>query len=192
MGPDLKNAGQEPAPRRGRGLLWFIAGGIVAVVLIIAFPSIKDALKSAEKSTVQHAGALKKRLTRQKAGSAATSGGPHFDFYRLLSHPTQILTSHESREVATPPPSRPVSQPGSYVLQVASFRNGHDARALKAQLALWGIRAEVQSVNVQGETWHRVRIGPVSDLKTLNSLRDRLASHKLHALVIHADSGDAG
>jgi len=191
MGPDLKNAGQEPRPRRGRGLLWFIAGGIVAVVLLVAFPSIKDALKHAEQSTVEHAGNLKDRITKSKPGTAATAGGPHFDFYQLLSHPTQILTSHESSEVATPPSSGPVSQPGSYVLQVASFRNGHDAQALKAQLALWGVNAKVQSVDVQGETWHRVRVGPVSDLKKLNALRDKLAAHQLHALVIHADKGGA-
>ena len=41
-------------------------------------------------------------------------------------------------------------------------------------------------MEVQDETWHRVRIGPLSDLSKINGLRDKLAQHKLHAIVIHA------
>ena len=185
MKPDLKDPQQEP-PRRGRGILWFVAGGIVAVILVFAFPGIKEALHHAEKSTLQHAAALKDKLGRTRPGKAATSAGPHFDFYQLLKHPTQILTSAESHEVATPPATQPVDQAGSYILQVASLRDAKAANALKAQLALWGIQAAVQSVDVQGETWHRVRIGPISDLGKLNAVRRKLANHQMHALLIHA------
>lgn len=184
MKPDLKEP-QQNEPRRGRGVLWFIAGGIVAVVLIVAFPGIKEALHHAEKSTLEHASALKDKLGKTRPGAAATGSGPHFDFYQLLKHPTQILTSSESREVATPPATEPVARAGRYILQVASFRDAKAANALKAQLALWGIRAAVQSVDVQDETWHRVRIGPLSDLDKLNAVRAQLAKHQLHALVIH-------
>ena len=184
MKPDLKEP-QQNESRRGRGVLWFIAGGIVAVVLIVAFPGIKDALHHAEKSTLEHASALKNKLGKTRPGTAGTSAGPHFDFYQLLKHPTQILTSVESREVATPPATQPVAQAGRYILQVASFRDAKAANALKAQLALWGIQATVQSVDVQDETWHRVRVGPLSDLDKLNAVRAQLARHQLHALVIH-------
>ena len=185
MKPDLKNP-QQGEPRRGRGVLWFIAGGIVAVILIVAFPGIKDALHHAGESTIEHASALKDKLGRTRPGTAATRAGPHFDFYQLLKHPTQILTSSESREVATPPATQPVAQAGSYILQVASFRDAKAANALKAQLALWGIQSSVEAVKVQDETWHRVRIGPLSDLDKLNAVRKQLAGHQLHALVIHA------
>ncbi len=185
MKPDLKEP-QDTGKRRGSGLLWFIAGGVIAVILIVAFPGIKRALHHAETSTLQHAKTLGKKLSKTRPGTASTSAGPHFDFYQLLKHPTQILTSGESREVATPPATQPLAQAGSYILQVASFREAKAADALKAQLALWGIRSKVQSVQVQDETWHRVRIGPLSDLSKINALRDKLARHKLHAIVIHA------
>ncbi|MGH8128220.1 MAG: SPOR domain-containing protein [Gammaproteobacteria bacterium] len=186
MKPDLKNP-QESEPRRGRGVLWFIAGIVVAVILIVAFPGIKQMLHHAEKSTLEHASALKNKLGKARPGKSATSSGPHFDFYQLLKHPTQILTSGESSEVATPPANQPVAQAGNYILQVASFRDAKAASALKAQLALWGIHASVQAVNVQDETWHRVNIGPLSDLNKLNAVRSQLAKHQLHALVIHAN-----
>lgn len=186
MKPDLKEPQDDGKHRRGGGPLWFIAGGIIVLILVVAFPGIKNVLHNAEKSTIRHAHELGRKLGKTRPGPASTASGPHFDFYQLLRHPTQILTSGESREVATPPESQPVKQAGTYILQVASFRDSKAAEALKAQLALWGIQAEVQSVQVQGETWHRVRIGPLSDLDKINSLRTRLAGHKLHAIVIHA------
>lgn len=192
MGPDLKNSRQNEVRRRAGGPLWFVAGGIVAAVIMFAFPAIKGALRHAEKSTVAHAGRLKDKLTRTPPGATASGSGPHFDFYQLLAHPTQILTSGESSEVATPPASNPVAVPGSYILQVASFRDARDAEALKAQLALWGVQAQVQPVDVQGETWHRVRVGPIADLHRLNALRGKLAAHKLQPMVIRVGAGQAG
>ncbi len=185
MKSEPKNPQQNGHHHTG-GLLWFIAGSIVTAILIVAFPNIMQTLRHAEKSTLKHAGALRNKLGKTQPGTAATRSAPHFDFYQLLKHPTQILTAGESREVATPPATQPIAQAGSYILQVASFRAAGAASALKAQLALWGIQARVQAVRVQGETWHRVRIGPLSDLGKLNAVRDRLAKHQLHALVIHS------
>ena len=37
-----------------------------------------------------------------------------------------------------------------------------------------GIDANVQRVAVDDDVWHRVRIGPISDLAELNRLRARL------------------
>lgn len=185
MKPDLKDSGED-GRRRARGPLWFIAGAVVAVVFVVAFPEIRHAFRHAETSAAKQAGELKERLIQktQKPASAKTSSSG-FDFYRLLSHPTQILTPGESDEVKSPPTaSVAVTQPGAYVLQVASLRNAKDAEALKARLALWGVEAQVQRVDVQGETWHRVRIGPIKDLQTLNALREKLDAHKLHPLLI--------
>jgi SPOR domain len=180
-------SGRGGGKAKARGvpaLLWFLAGGIVAIVAIFGFPAVRNALEHAKDSTVEHARALGGAVTKAGPAAAGTAGA-HFDFYRLLSHPTQILTSGESNEVAQTPAAQPVAQPGAYVLQVASFRDDSDAEALKAQLALWGIApSSVESVEVQGETWHRVRVGPVSDLATLNALREKLSAHKLQPLLI--------
>lgn len=182
MNARRKGSGNDGGSRRGGGFGWFVAGALVAVVIVFAVPAIRDFLTRAESSAVEHAKTLGNRITRAPAG--ATPGAGHFDFYQMLSHPTQILTSGESKEVQQTQQSNPVAQPGAYILQVASFRDVKDAQALKAQLALWGITADVQSVSVQGEAWHRVRVGPVKDLKTLNSVRERLAAHKLQPLLI--------
>jgi len=35
-----------------------------------------------------------------------------------------------------------------------------------------------------GSTWNRVRIGPIKDLKELNSVREKLAAQHIEPLVI--------
>ncbi len=194
MRPDLKSPRKKEQRRRGGRLLWFIAGVIVALVIIFAFPAIKHSLEHAKTSAIKKAKTLNKNLQKNKpekearntkAPAAASKGRTTFDFYYLLTHPTQILTPGETHEVKSEPDSRTsVTQAGSYVLQVASLRHGKDADRLKAQLALWGIRSHVQKVEVQGETWHRVRIGPIDDLSRLNALRKTLAGHHLKPLLI--------
>jgi cell division protein FtsN len=42
----------------------------------------------------------------------------------------------------------------------------------------------VQRVAVDEDVWHRVRIGPITDLDELNRLRAKLRSADLDALVI--------
>ena len=55
------------------------------------------------------------------------------------------------------------------MLQAGSYRNETDADRVARQLALQGIAAKVQRVAVDDDVWHRVRIGPISNLDELNS-----------------------
>ena len=70
------------------------------------------------------------------------------------------------------------------MLQAGSYRNQPDAERVRSQLALQGIQAVVQRVAVDADVWHRVRIGPISDLRELNRVRDRLRAADIDALVI--------
>jgi cell division protein FtsN len=72
------------------------------------------------------------------------------------------------------------------VLQAGSYRNEAEANRRRAQLALQGITAkvQVQRVAVDADVWHRVRIGPISNLDELNKLRRQLQAADVDALVI--------
>ena len=65
-------------------------------------------------------------------------------------------------------PRAQIERPGVYVLQAGSYRNEADADRVRAQLALQGVDAKVQRVAVDTDVWHRVRIGPISNLDELN------------------------
>lgn len=86
---------------------------------------------------------------------------------------------------ATPPPSEPDSEPrAGYLIQAGSFRKASDAERARAELALHGLRADVQAVTVNGSTFHRVRLGPYEDLAALESPRETLRGAGVPHLVV--------
>jgi cell division protein FtsN len=84
----------------------------------------------------------------------------------------------------------PVAKPGAYMLQVGSFRHYADADRLRARLALLGMESHVQEVKTHaGQTWNRVRIGPIDNLDRLNKLRARLRQKDIKPMVVRVDGG---
>ena len=78
----------------------------------------------------------------------------------------------------------PETRRGTYVLQAGSYRNFADADRIRAQLALQGIESKVQKVSVDSDTWHRIRVGPISNLDELNRMRQILRKADVDVLVI--------
>ena len=80
--------------------------------------------------------------------------------------------------------SAPVPSGGIYVLQTGSFRAFADADRMKARLALQGLQARIQKVTIDDSRWHRVRLGPYTDLAELEEIRTRLRQTDIDFLVI--------
>jgi cell division protein FtsN len=122
-----------------------------------------------------------------KAGPAADAeeGAKSYDFYDMLPK-FEVVVPEKDREVASERGGAPanIERPGVYVLQAGSYRQQAEADRIRAQLKLTGIDANVQRVAVDDDVWHRVRIGPITDLTELNRLRARLRAADLDALVI--------
>ncbi|HKT28172.1 SPOR domain-containing protein [Dyella sp.] len=95
---------------------------------------------------------------------------------------TQNITAAPASAVA-PPPS---NGPSGYLLQVGAFPNASEAETLKAKLALQGFVANVQSVNVGGQTYHRVRLGPFHSATDLESAKQRLSAAGISAIALKA------
>ena len=71
------------------------------------------------------------------------------------------------------------------MLQAGSFKKYEEADKLKARLALEGIEASIQKVKINAtDTWHRVRIGPLNTVSTLNKARRRLRSLGIASIVV--------
>ena len=109
----------------------------------------------------------------------------NYDFYNMLPN-FEVVVPEKDREVTRERDTAPVKieRPGAYVLQAGSYRKEEEADRIRAQLKVQGIDAVVQRVAVDEDVWHRVRIGPISDLNELNRLRARLRAADLDALVI--------
>ena len=99
----------------------------------------------------------------------------------------EVVVPEKEREVASDRGRAPanIERPGVYVLQAGSYRQQSEADRIRAQLKMQGIDANVQRVSVDEDVWHRVRIGPITDLTELNRLRARLRAADFDdALVI--------
>jgi cell division protein FtsN len=106
-----------------------------------------------------------------------------YDFYDKLPK-FEVVVPEKEKDVKPDSRAVPETRRGTYVLQAGSYKNFADADRIRAQLALQGIESKVQKVSVDSDTWHRIRIGPISNLDELNKLRQKLRKADLDVLVI--------
>jgi cell division protein FtsN len=132
----------------------------------------------------------------KKTGSRETQ----FDFYEILPQ-YEVVVPEVETVTATPQPRAaasdgsatagakatsvaPVEAPGEYILQAGSFRSHDEADRMQASLALLGIESRIQKVTIDDDEFHRVRVGPIDDLETLNRIRNQLRVAGINALVM--------
>jgi cell division protein FtsN len=140
-----------------------------------------------EKNAASAAAATPKPQPRASAAPGdAEEGAKNYDFYEMLPN-FEVVVPEKDRVVQRERDAAPatIERPGVYVLQAGSYRRQEEADRIQAQLRKQGIDAAVQRVAVDEDVWHRVRIGPISDLAELNRLRARLRAAEFDdALVI--------
>jgi len=109
---------------------------------------------------------------------------PRFDFYTILPEMEVVIPE---QEIQGKPEEgvRKVEQPGTYFLQAASFSNARQADKFKAELALLGLETSIQKVTINNkDTYHRVRVGPFSNLDALNRARRMLSKQGIESTLV--------
>jgi cell division protein FtsN len=177
------------------GWVWMLFG--LAIGLVVAAgvylrrtPSPAEHAASAERAPAAERTARRNAPARgtsasadAQKGDAAKTSDQRFDFYDILPQYEVVLPEVET----TAGPSahaKPVDEPGSYVLQAGSFSAATDADKLQASLALLGIESRVQRVTIDDDVYHRVRIGPITDLEKLNRIRRQLRDAHVNAMLM--------
>lgn len=180
------------------GYVWLFAG--LAIGLFISFlvylsqqPAEKDSLAQ---TISKELGKTKNKKTNANESNATAPAGtdtktvrePKFDFYTILSESETFVPEPRARKADSKPSStttaNTISNGTQYLLQAGSFRNHADADNLKASLALLGVTSSIQSVTVNNESWHRVRIGPFKDDKKVRETLATLKSNNIHAMTM--------
>lgn len=107
--------------------------------------------------------------------SADGQDAAKFDFYTILpGSESKVSTDDISIKDAQP---QAVAQP-TYYLQVGAFQTEAEADNMKAKLALQGFEALVQTATIPDKgVWHRVRVGPLSNLDEINKAKNDLAAN---------------
>lgn len=89
-----------------------------------------------------------------------------------------------------PPPTKdsapkPSANAEVYVLQAGSFKHSADADSVRARLLLLNMRASIEKVSPSpGETWHRVLVGPFTNLSELASARAVLTQNGIDSIQL--------
>jgi cell division protein FtsN len=129
---------------------------------------------------------IKKRphgMDAPEAGVPAADDSKTYAFYEMLPK-FEVVVPEKDKDVRPDIKSVPETRSGTYVLQAGSYKNFADADRVRAKLALLGVESNVQKVTVDSDTWHRIRIGPISKLDELNRKREILHKADVDVLVI--------
>ncbi len=147
----------------------FVAGLVVAglVVVIVRYPQPEELPPT------------------PPAPVAAAPATAKLQFHKLL----------RETEVVVPDTQMAPWQPrdrAERLLQVGAFRGWAEAEQLRGRLSLQRLEPFIESVEIGGNTWHRVQLGPFDSLPLLNSAQSKLRTLEIASLVIvrpaHEDS----
>lgn len=114
-----------------------------------------------------------------------------FDFYKILPGESQVTEQEIQKSKEAQEQNKPAIE--NYFLQVGAFQTEAEADNMKAKLALLGLEAVVQTATVPDKgVWHRVRVGPYTDLDQIAKARAELAKNGFNAdlIKIHSNVPD--
>jgi cell division protein FtsN len=112
-------------------------------------------------------------------------GKPRFEFYNILPNAEEPVTDQQLKQTAQQPAPK-----DKYFLQAGSFQNAGDADNLKAKLAMLGVEATVQDVNLPEKgVMHRVRVGPFGSVDEMKQVRVSLQQNGVQSSLIKIHEG---
>ena len=114
------------------------------------------------------------------AAAPADADGQRFDFYKILPGQQEAVQQDSKRDSANAPAAAP-----RLYLQAGAFQSESDADNMKAKLALMGVEAKIQSLNLADKGLvHRVRIGPFERQEDVDALKTRLRQDGVDASLV--------
>lgn len=126
---------------------------------------------------------------QQKAAAAAAAASPPAPVPTpttpVAPAPTDHAVATQTVEAAPPMAApEPAAGSGGYLLQIGAFPDASKAEAMKAQLAMQGFVANVQTVNLHGQPYHRVRLGPFASASALEATKQRLTAAGIQSIAL--------
>lgn len=191
-GPQLtqRDFKTRPPRQRPQGRLWLpFAGGLGLGLLMAVVVYIKEHKAAPPPQPTPQAPTAAARKERPAKAvpaplpSGTEVGSEGFEFYDRLRN-YEVVLPERDKAVGRQPPTTRITEPGTYVLQVGSYREEAEALLHRDRYLKQGYPASVQRVALDADVWHRVRIGPISDLARLNTVREQLYRANVPALVV--------
>lgn len=180
------------------GLLIGLLLGVGLSLGVTMYIKGSDSPFNDKKSTSNNSEMLSEKLPKQKIATesalpadespdeaAQNKADNQFDFYTILPETESTVTEQEVKESAL------TVKKDNYFLQIGAFQEESDANNMKVKLALQGIEAVIQTANIPEKgLWHRVRVGPLSDISQINKIRGELttAGFNTDLIKVHTET----
>ena len=102
-----------------------------------------------------------------------------WDFYEIFpKSEVQIIDEYSEQQEPN------IDDMFFFILQTGSFQVEVDADARRAELLLLGLDVFIQEVEIEGETWYRVMVGPLENELARNRAQDKLAQAEIASLPL--------
>ena len=196
------NSSIGAGPRRCRGgtllgiLIGFLLGLGVAAALAFVLTRIPNPFDGRSGKSTQDI--VSPQLSSIEREAPKAGDRPRFDFSKILpgtegrrapkdENAAVATTAQPAKAVAVIQASSQAvdSTAGKYFLQAGSYQNAADAEDQRAKLALMGIEATMQSVEIPDKgTLNRVRLGPYSSVDEMNQVKTELLKRGVSTAVI--------
>lgn len=113
------------------------------------------------------------RLPPPQPMAPAASYAPAPQPVQQVQRAPVVVETAQRRVAPAPVQAAPAPQGRNILLQAGSFSRQNDANTQRGKIILQGLRAQVQAVNVNGQTRYRVIVGPL-DNSAYNRASDKL------------------
>ena len=121
---------------------------------------------------------------RDPAG-AVPPPGIRFEFPDLLRE-AEVLVPYVEEYLQ----ERPAEPDTEYLLQAGAFRAAEDANRRRAAILLLDLDARTLRVTRQGESWHRVLVGPFPERARVRDAQLRLLEEEIDSIVLKTRRDD--
>ena len=190
MPADYKSMGTTPEKKPLSGFVWLLGGlviGLFVALLVYLDKQPENPVSFSEAVQVELEKIKRNSTKEKKTEQPAQKIKTRFDFFTILPEMEVFIPEHElqSSDSENASDEHTIEEAGkSYILQAGSFKNLSDADRLKASLSLLGLEANIQSVTVNNQKWHRVRTGPYASTKDLYHSLNLLKQNGIKALPL--------
>lgn len=188
MAKDYKHSKRGAGSSGLSGMAGFVCGlalGLAVALAVYLFDRRTEARLAAQQPAAPMTRDEAKPQSKPSPASQEEAETQEFDFYEMLPKYEVVIPEQDSRSGRAPAVvAGPVEKPGAYILQAGSFRNHKDADRVRAMIAMQGVESKIQKVTIDKDTWHRVRVGPITNLQKLEDTRSKLRQAQIDALVI--------
>lgn len=165
------------------GWAWLLAGILIGVFIsfLVYLREIAPQMSREDNTLALPSATESQSTTPNKEPFTPDSAVPIFEFDQTPPLADQIPPKAEVNLLEQ---DFPITVPGRYLLQVGSFQNEQAANGLKAHLSQLGITAHIEKTMLtESGRWHRVQVGPFTDLDRLNQTQALLIKNHISVIA---------